>query len=135
MALLKRLTVWLLEILCQALLLMMFLTFLGGLGEDSGQRNLADDLVIAFVATVVVFMVGSGYLVTTAICRVAWKSQNLWAYSAAAAVLFVVHEQFLFTGLSVPSVLNVQIQVAGACIAFICTFVGGWFLRGIETRI
>jgi hypothetical protein len=123
---LKRLAVWSIEILCEALLLMVFLTIVW---REAGQSSLMDDLLLAFWGTVFVFMVGSGFLLTTAIFGVFLRGQNPWVYPAIAAMLFIVHEQFLFTGWKSPDASHLQTQAAGACIVFACTFLGGWFLR------
>jgi hypothetical protein len=126
MLILKRLAVWASETLCDALLLMVFLTILW---RDSGQSSLIDDLGITLVGTVFVFMVGSGYLLTTVIFGVLLRSRNLWVYPAIASTLFVAHEQFLFTGWKLPDASHMQTQVLGACIVFACTFAGNLFLR------
>lgn len=122
----KRLGVWALETLCEALLLMVFLTALFG---GDGNSRLVDDALLALWSIVFIFMVGSGFLLTTAIIGVFSRSQNPWVYPSITAMLFVVHEQFLFTGWKTPDASHVQTQVVGACVGFACTFVGGRFLR------
>jgi hypothetical protein len=123
---LKRFIVWLLEISCQVPLLMALLLAQSG---RSSQRNLGDDLGLLFFGTAVVFMVGSGYLLTTAIVGVFLRSRKVWVYPMIAATLFVIHEQFLFTGWKLPDASHVETQVFGACIVFVCTFGGNWLLR------
>lgn len=117
---------WLVETLSETLLLMLVLTVLW---RTSGQSSLADDLGLTFVWTAFVFMVGSGYLLTTAIFGVIWRSQKLVVYPAIAATLFSAHDQLLFRGWQRPDSSDLQIQVAGACIVFACTFVGNCLLR------
>lgn len=123
MLILKRLAVWLLETSCEALLLGLFLIILSG----TDQLGFAKDLLAAFVWTVVLLFWGSGYLLTTAIFGLVWRSRRLWLYPAIAAALFITHVQFFATGWT-PST-KLPVQVAGACIVFACTLVGGWFLR------
>ena len=122
----RGLTVWLLETLGEVLLLMAFLMFPTG---SYGERHLVRDSFIAFIGIVVVFMFGSGYLLSTAIFGFVWRSRRPCLYPSIAAVLFVAHEQILFTGWKWPTDNHLRIQAAGACIAFACTYVGGVFLR------
>ena len=118
--------VWLIETCCEIVLLMLLLMILSG---RSGQRTVVEDLSLAFFGTAIVFMVGSGYLLTTAIGRVFLNSHNPWVYPPIAAILFIVHEQFLFSGWKLPEGSHVQTQAFGACVVFVCTFVGGFLLR------
>jgi hypothetical protein len=70
----------------------------------------------------------TGYLLTTAIARGAWKAQRWWSYSAVA--LFLVHSQIFLVvsgGSTRPEKLSMQI--AGACIVFACTLAGTFTLR------
>jgi hypothetical protein len=121
---LKRLAVWLIETACEALALSVLLIILSGRSEN---RSLADDLLLGLWGTALVFMVGSGYLLTTAILGVLWRSPNPWVYPAIAAALFMAHVQLFATGWG-PST-KVPVQVGGACIVFACTFLGTRFLR------
>lgn len=126
MTTLRRLAVWLIETCCQAVLMMLLVMILSGRSE---QRTIVEDLSLAFFGTVIVFMIGSGYLLTTAVSRVFLSRNNPWVYPPFAAVLFVAHEQFLFSGWKLPDGSHVQTQMFGACIAFICTLIGGLLLR------
>ena len=126
MTTLRRLSVWLIETCCEAVLLMLLVLILSGRSE---QRTIVEDLSLAFFGTVIVFMVGSGYLLTTAVGRAFLSSHNPWVYPPIAAVLFVAHEQFLFSGWKLPNGSHLQTQVFGACIVFICTLVGGLLLQ------
>lgn len=121
---LKQAGIWSLETLCEALLLTVFLTILW---RDEGQSRFADDLGLVFVATLFVFMFGSGYLLTTGIFRVSWRSNNLRAYPVIAALLFVLHVQFFADGWT--SATKVPVQMGGACIVAACTFIGNRLLR------
>jgi hypothetical protein len=121
MMILKRLAVWSIETLCEAVLLMTFLTALW-----REQSSLSDYLVSTFVGSLFFFMVGSGYLITTAIFGVLWRSTKAWVYPAIAATLFIVHVQFFATGWD-PST-KVPVQIGGACIVFVCTVAGNHFM-------
>lgn len=123
---LRRLAVWLVETSCEVPLLIALSFALSG---RSSQRSLTDDLALLFFGTAIVFMIGSGYLLTTAIFGILLRSQTPWVYPAIAATLFVAHEQLLFTGWKLPDASHVKTQALGACIVFACTFSGNWFLR------
>jgi hypothetical protein len=124
MKILRRLTLWSFETLSEALLITVFLTVLW---RSEGRSNLLDDLGLTFVGTAFVFMVGSGYLLTTAIFGVVWRSRSVWVYPAEAAVLFILHVQFFADGWTAAT--KIPVQVGGACIVAFCTFVGNQLLR------
>lgn len=125
---LKRLVVWTLETLSVAVLVGVFLYVV--LGSPFRQSDFGRDLSFAIAGTAVVFMVGSGYLLSTALFGLVWRSQRLWLYPAIAAALFVAHVQFFATGWGVST--KVPVQAGGACIVFACTYAGGYFLRKWE---
>ncbi|MFN8938749.1 MAG: hypothetical protein ACK532_09395 [Acidobacteriota bacterium] len=120
----KRLVVWLIETLCEVLAVSVLLIVLSGRSEN---RGLADDVLLAIWGTALVFMVGSGYLLTTAAFGVLWRSINPWVYPAISAALFVIHVQFFATGWD-PST-KVPVQLGGAGIVFGFAFLGTWLLR------
>ncbi len=120
----KRLVVWLIEIFCEVLAVSLLLIVLSGRSEN---RGLADDFLLAIWGTALVFMVGSGYLLTTTVWGVLWRSTNPWVYPAISSALFVIHVQFFATGWD-PST-KVPVQVGGACIVFGFAFLGTWLLR------
>jgi hypothetical protein len=124
MLMLKRLVVWSVETLCEVPLLMALLMLLSDLSH--GVRGF--DLGILLFATFV-FMVGSGYLITTAVVGVFFRGQTPWLYPTIAASLFVIHEQFFLAGWARPDTTHIQVQVGGASIVFATTLVGGWVLR------
>ncbi|MFO0284241.1 MAG: hypothetical protein ACK532_20270 [Acidobacteriota bacterium] len=126
MLFLRRLTVWFCETLCEATLITVFLTLLWW-GEGEGRSSLSDSLGLIFVGTPFVFMVGSGYLITTALFGVVWRSPIAWVYPAVAAVLFVLHVRFFADGWTAET--KIPVQVGGACIVAACTFVGNQLLR------
>ncbi len=72
-------------------------------------------------------MLGSGYLFTTAIFGVIWRSEKPWVYPAIAAALFIAHVQFYMTTWSLSK--KMPIEAGGACIVFMCTYIGNCFLR------
>jgi hypothetical protein len=120
---LKRIIAWSCETAAEAVLLGGLLVILSG----TGRHGLVKDLEFAIIATLFVFMLGSGYLVTTALVGVVWRSKRVWLYPAIAAVLFIVHLQFSATGWT--SSEKLPIQGAGACIVFACTLAGNYLLR------
>lgn len=122
----KRLSVWFGEMMCVLLLLSVLSLILAGRSE---QWTRWEDFVLVLVWTAAIFMFGSGYLITTGVVGVFFRSQHVWLYPTVAALLFVAHDQFFYRGWKVPDIEQVQFQVAGACIVFGCTFVGGRYLR------
>lgn len=116
----KRLVVWLIETLSEALLLGIFVAYLlhapGGTG-------------LYVLGTLMVFMFGTGYLLTTLVLRLAWRNPKLWLYSAASAALIIAHLQVYFVAADAVPSFTWPIRVAGGCIVFACTFAGGWLLR------
>lgn len=125
MLILMRLITWSLEIALEVLLLMALLFALSGTSRNTFSR----DLALAFFGVAFVFMVGSGYVLTTAICRIVVPITRLWIYSVIAATLFVVHEQSLFRGRIMPDASDLRIILPGAGIVFACTLIGSWVLR------
>ncbi|MGH9754515.1 MAG: hypothetical protein ACREA2_17185 [Blastocatellia bacterium] len=129
MLILKRLAVWLIETAAEAVLLSLFMNMWWGY-SDPVNRGFLFQLFGWALTILTVFMLGSGYLITTAILRIAWKSQRLWTYSAASAVLVLVHLQiFFFVAGGWTIYKRLTVQVASACIVFACTFIGGWILQ------
>jgi len=127
MQVVKRLFIWLAETLGQAVLLSVLLIVL----SPPSTRDLTHDFLTAFIATVVVFMFGSGYLLSTAIFGIAFRGRGLWFYPTVAAALFMIHEQIFFSGWTPPDASHLLTQIGGACIVFACTFAGGYILRNV----
>ena len=123
--LLKRLAVWFLETLFEAMLLGLVLIGLFGYDQHALGKSLG-----LYVSGILLLSFTTGYLLTTAIARGAWKGQGWWSYSAVAVALFLVHSQIFFvvSGGSTRSE-KLSMQMAGACIVFACTFVGTLALR------
>src|SRR5215475_11969277 len=134
MLILKRPAVWLIETVAEAVLLSLFMNAWWGY-SDPVKRGFLSQLFGWAWIIFTVFMLGSGYLITTVILRVAWTSQRLWAYSAASAVLVLAHLQiFFFVASGWTNYERLPVQVASICVVFACTFIGGWILQADVSR-
>jgi hypothetical protein len=126
MLILKRLAIWLLEVVLEAFLLSVVLVCL--LGDD--QHKYAKDLTVSFVWIGSMFF-STGYLFTTAIARAVWRGRTVLLYPVVAVLLFLVHFEIL--NYSAGGVFDIQkrvvIRVAGVCIVLACTFAGNLTLR------
>jgi hypothetical protein len=126
----KRLLVWLIEMVSEILLLGILLTVL--LGHDPG--SFLKDLSIYSSGTALLFF-STGYFLTTLVVRGVLKRQALWIYPAIATGLFLIHFEIMNVSLggafAPPD--RLRILVAGACIVLACTFAGTWFLRKTAT--
>jgi hypothetical protein len=121
MRILKRLAVWLLEMVLQAVLLGLVLIGLYGHDRFSFARGL-----LIYADSIFVFFFLTGYLLTTAIARAVWKSRTLWLYSIVAAILFVLHFALLNVGLGgafAPHDRKIVV-IAGPVVAFLTTLAG-----------
>jgi intracellular septation protein A len=126
MLILKRLSVWFVEISSEVVLLGLVLTVL--LGHD--QHAFFKDLSI-YSSGIILLSVTTGYLLSTIVVRAVWRGRTLWSYPTIATVLFFIHFEIMNVGLSgafEPSV-RVRIRAAGACIVFACTLAGTFALR------
>src|SRR5262245_48057738 len=131
MLILMRFPVWLIEIVAEAVLISLFMHMWSGF-SDPVERGYLFQVVSWAWAILTVFMLGSGYLITTAILRITWKSQRLWTYSVVSAVLVLTHLQiFFFVASGWTTYQRLRVQVASACIVFACTFIGGWILQKV----
>jgi hypothetical protein len=124
MLILKRLAIWALESIFELVLFLLLLMLL----SSSEQSGLAGNLGFAVFAALGVFMISSGYLLTTALFGVVFRSRRPWVYPVIATVLFIGHYQFL-RGWRFPDTSLLDLQVGGACIVFFCTFLGNRILR------
>jgi hypothetical protein len=125
MLILKRLAVWFAETSLEALLLGLTLISVFGYDQHGFGRSLG-----LYVSGIVLLSFTTGYLLTTAVARGAWRGRQWWSYSAIAVALFLIHSQVFFVvsgGSTRPEKLSMQI--AGACIVFACTFAGTLALR------
>lgn len=126
MRILKRLAVWLLEVVLQAVLLGLLLTGLYGHHRLSFARGL-----LIYADSIFVFFFLTGYLLTTAIARALWKGRTLWLFSTIIAVLFVLHFELLNVGLGgafAPHDRKIVV-IAGVVIAFLTTLAGTIVVR------
>jgi hypothetical protein len=125
MLIVKRLIVWFVETFCEAMLLGLVLIGLFGYDQHAFGKSFAFS-----VSAILLLSFTTGYLLTTAIARGAWKGQRWWSYSVIAVALFLVHSEIFFvvSGGSTRSE-KFSMQIAGACIVFACTLAGTFTLR------
>jgi hypothetical protein len=126
MQMIKRLVVWLIETLSEALLLGTVLIAL--LGYD--QKAFFKDLSVYSSGVVLLFFT-TGYILTTAVVRAVWSGRALWLYPTVATGLFLIHFEImnvLLRGAFAPSD-RLRIRAAGACIVILCTIAGTLALR------
>jgi len=127
MSKLKRLLVWAAEIVCEIPLLIALLFII------ADPRPSVSLVAIRFGLFVTTFlMVGSGYVLTTAIAGVFFRTRTLWVYPATSALLFIFHHQLFTNGWTPPVTNQLRDQAGGASIVFACTCVGTWLLRKWE---
>lgn len=125
----KRLAIWGLETLCESLLgglLLLLLLTSSGPSPESWIKEWLRSVVL----TAGLFVWGSGYLLSTAVVGVVWRSKKLWFYPASASVLFLLHLQWTFAqgnGFSPPE--RLVLRAVGVCIVLACTFAGNLLLR------
>ena len=126
MLILKRLSIWLLETVCEALAL--GLAIIGMFGYD--QNGFGKSFGFA-VSAIILLSFTTGYLLTTAVARSAWGSRKLWSYSVVAIMLFLLHSEifFLVSGVHRHDLKNLSVLLAGCCVVFACTFIGSVVLR------
>jgi hypothetical protein len=125
---LKRVAVWLLETLCGCLLLGLFVevSFV-----PVRQSFMSDVQWLAFV--IGGMSITAGYALTSAIFRMAWNNQGSRMYPVVAGALFLIHSQIFFIAAGgVNKSERWSIQAAGACVVFVCTFLGTIGLRKWE---
>jgi hypothetical protein len=78
-------------------------------------------------AGVLIFMLGFGFVFTTAIVAMIWRSQRLWLYPVLATALFLIHFHFAYPIGGDPPPKG--LRELGACIVLACTFAGNLLLR------
>lgn len=128
----RRLMTWLLEISLEMLLLGLLLITLSGYQQYGFVKTL-----FVFVSGVALILFTTGYVLSTAISRLAWRGEKVWSYPMFSTALFFLH--FEFFNLAVGGAFEPSdrglIRLAGACIAFACTLVGSHVLaRMTESR-
>ncbi len=83
-----------------------------------------------YAAGIVLLSFTTGYLLTTAVARGAWRGQKWWSYSAIAVALFLIHSEIFFVisgGSTRPE--QFSMQTAGVLVVFVSTVAGSWVLR------
>lgn len=122
----KRLLIWLVEALFEALLLGSVLASL--LGHDE-HEYLKDAFIYASCISIMFFT--TGYLLTTLLSRMFWKIRQWWSYPLMAAGLFLIHFQIMSVGLggAFDPRDRGRIRAVGMCIALLCTTGGSFILR------
>jgi hypothetical protein len=136
MLILTLLTVWVIEVISETVILTLSLGLIWsvkGYYSDFWSPRYSTEL-LAIGSFMVAGMFSSGFLLTTAILRVVWRSQRLWDFSTAMAILSIAHLQILLMMMREPNrgpdtLTGLKIQAASAVIVFACTFTGGWFIR------
>lgn len=133
MLILRRALSWLAETICATVMIGLWLRMYLG-AEDSPEPRFVIQWWYYMQMTLFVFMLGSGYLITTAVCAVSpLRGGPLWLYPASIAALFSIHLWF-FSGAWISGIV-VPIYVGGATIAVLSAFVGNWALRRGVLRI
>lgn len=125
MLILKRLAVWLGETSLEVLLLGLVLLALFGHDQHAVGKSL-----VGYAAGIVLLSFTTGYLLTTAVARGAWKGQAWWTYSAIAVALFLIHSEIFFAisgGSTRPE--QFSMQTAGVLVVFVSTVAGSLLLR------
>jgi hypothetical protein len=126
MLILKRLTIWFIEMASEILLFGAVLTIL--LGHD--QNAFAKDLLIYSSGISLLFFT-TGYFLSTIVVRAIWRGRAVWPYPVMATVLFFIHFEIMNVGLrgAFEPADRLRIRAIGACIVFTCTFAGSIILR------
>ncbi len=120
----KRLLVWPIELFLGAVLLGLYFYFLSGAITDHAFLR---DILFLVSGIALVFMWGSGYVLTTAILGLLWRSEKMWLYPSIAAILFVLHVQFFVTNWDLGK--KSVVEARGAIIMLGCTLLGNCVLR------
>ncbi len=126
MLILRRLAIWFLETLLEALLLAVFFSI--WLGCDF--HECGHGIWLTFVWIGLMFF-STGYLLTTGIARAVWRGSTVKLYPVVGAVLFLFHFEILNYDVGGISNLKTRIalRIAGVCIVVACTYTGNLILR------
>ncbi len=120
-----RIGVWLAEILLEVVFFAPLLVILFG---RSNGKSLGDDLLLWLAATAF-FVLASGYWATTAIVAVLLRNRPGWIYASGCYLLFIVHEQLSFKGMSSPDVSDLKIQFVGGGVVWAIALGGTWLAQ------
>ncbi len=122
----KRLTVWLLETLSAVFFIGLGLLLFVGYDKT---RGIGKELLFS-VTAIGLFAFSTGYLFTTAVCRIIWRDLRPWSYPIIATVLFLIHSQVFFVSFhSSKEPQDLSFQIPGGLTVFACTYVGSYVLR------
>ena len=124
----KRLIVWFAETLATAMLtgLSMVGLFCSILFNRNRPDCEAQDFLFAASAALMLYIVESGFVVTSAILGLLLRRDVRRWYPVITAGLFFVHLQFRLTGPELPKLL---IQICAASAAFASAIASGWCLK------
>jgi uncharacterized membrane protein len=122
----RRIFAWAMEMLLQAILLIVFLGFIDHVDIMSAPKDFAKVTIGALI-----FFGISGYAVTTLLARLLWRVKALWSYPVAASVLFLFHFQLLnfmsSSGLQ-DAHGRMLTRIFGVCLVFLITLLGSALL-------
>ena len=93
MLILRRLTVWLIEMTSEVLFLGVVLAVLLGHDQNVFLRD-----VLIYSAGITLLFFTTGYFFSTITVRAIWRGQALWSYPAIATVLFFIHFEIMNVG-------------------------------------
>jgi hypothetical protein len=125
---LKRIVIWLIEVLVEGLLLGCLLGAL--LSREI--RLLHGVLASVLVVPLILFF--NGYYLTRALAGVPWRSRSRWLYPLVAAVIFLVHVSIVVSfakGDFTPFARSTAIPflAGGTCVVFVCALGGNRLMR------
>ena len=131
---LKRLAIWLLESVLVDLGLGVLLLLMAVLEDPHGHLEMpAYRAILAFAAAVLmVGMLATGYLATSAIARVLVPIKRWWLYPIVLAGLFSVHLEILFIAMGGTGWTRSEqavVRMGGACTVFFVAMGGNALLR------
>jgi len=126
MLILKRLTVWFIEMTLEVSLLGVFLAILLGYDQSAFIKD-----VLVYSSGIILLFFTTGYFLSTIVVRAIWRGRALWPYPAIATTLFFIHFEIMNTGVggAFEPRDRLRIRVVGAGIVFACTFLGTLALR------
>ena len=129
---LRRAVAWICEMALGALLLAIALHSLVGRFPFRAPATMFESIFRYWVTILVVFMLGSGFLITAAAAELILRGKRLWSYPLTVGALFAIHMQFFATGWT--SSQKVPIQIAGAIILIAITTCGSLLLGKLASR-
>ena len=122
----KRIAVWFIQVASEVLLLGLVLTLLFGHDQHAFLKD-----VLIYSSGIGLLFFSTGYLLTTIVARAVLRGRGWLLYPAIATALFFIHFEIMNVSLGgafEPST-RLRVRMAGACIVFVCTFLGTLALR------